>query len=157
MCAILDANVVGQVFGQNRPPAAEHFLEWLSGPRGELVVGGRLHLELGVHGRFLRWFATAIKFRNARTVMDAKVDNRATELRREGICKSDDPHVLALALVSGARLLYSNDPDLIEDFKNPKIISDPRGKVYTTARDDNITRVHRRLLARRDLCRAARD
>lgn len=157
MCAIVDANVVGQVFGNNRPPAAEHFLEWLSSPRGKLVVGGRLHEELSVHSRFLRWFATAIKFRNARTVIHAEVDNLATELRQQGICKSDDPHVLALALVSGARLLYSNDPDLIEDFKNPEIISNPRGKVYTTARDDNITRVHRRLLARRDLCRAARN
>lgn len=155
MCAIVDANVIGQVFGKKRPPAAEHFLGWLSGPRGMLVVGGKLGEELGVHGLFLRWFATAIKYRNARTVVHEEVENRETELRRRGICKSDDPHVLALAQVSGARLLYTNDPDLIEDFTNPNIISNPRGKVYTTAMNDNITRVHRRLLARRDLCRTA--
>ena len=89
--------------------------------------------------------------------MDTEVDDLATKLRQQGICKSNDPHVLALALVSGARLLYSNDPDLIEDFKNPEIISNPRGKVRTTARDDDTTRVHRRLLAHLDLCRAARD
>ena len=156
MCAIVDANVVGQVFGKKRPPAAEHFLQWLSSPRGELVVGGKLHEELSVHRLFLQWFATAIRYRNARTVMHAEVEYLATELRQQGIYKSDDPHVLVLALVSGARLLYSNDPDLIEDFTNPKIISNPRGKVYTTARNDNITRVHRQLLARRDLCRATR-
>lgn len=42
---------------------------------------------------------------------------------------SDDEHVLALARVSGARLLYTEDKELIEDFKNSRILS-PRGKVF---------------------------
>ena len=46
-----------------------------------------------------------------------------------GGIKSDDEHILALALVSGARLLFSGDKDLHDDFKNPNIIS-PRGNVY---------------------------
>ena len=63
------------------------------------------------------------------------------------------PHVLALALVSGARLLYTNDAALIDDFGNPEIVARPRGKIYTTARNANVTDAHRRLLAARDLCR----
>ena len=71
-------------------------------------------------------------------------------------CKSDDEHVLALALVSGARLLYTNDPALIDDFGNREIVASPRGKIYTTARNAGVTDAHRRLLAARDLCRVPR-
>ena len=44
--------------------------------------------------------------------------------------RSDDPHVIALALVSGARLLVSADVDLVADFKDRAIVNAPRGKVY---------------------------
>ena len=69
---------------------------------------------------------------------------------------SDDEHVLALALVSGARLLYTNDAALISDFKNRTIVATPRGKIYTTAENDNVTAAHLRLLADRNLCRTSR-
>ena len=42
MCAIVDANVAYEVFGRDRPPAGERFFDWLSSPRGQLVVGGKL-------------------------------------------------------------------------------------------------------------------
>ena len=46
MCAILDANVAGQVFGTGRPPAGAKFFEWIDSGRGRLVIGGRLRREL---------------------------------------------------------------------------------------------------------------
>ena len=70
------------------------------------------------------------------------------------MCRSDDEHVLALAVVSGARLLYTNDTALIADFKNREIIANPRGKVYSTAVSNRVTATHRRLLGDRTLCRA---
>ena len=84
------------------------------------------------------------------------MDDHATGLRREGVCKSNDLHVIGLALVSGARLLYTNDTALIDDFGNREVIARPRGKIYTTARNANVTDAHRRLLAARDLCRMPR-
>ena len=47
--------------------------------------------------------------------------------------RSDDPHVLALARVSGVRLLYRADKDLIADFKDKRFIDNPRGRVYSSA------------------------
>jgi hypothetical protein len=43
--------------------------------------------------------------------------------------RSDDPHVLAVALVSGARVLFSFDAALCDDFRDRRIIKDPRGKI----------------------------
>ena len=43
---------------------------------------------------------------------------------------SDDPHVLTVAQMSGTRLLYSNDGDLHQDFKNRGLVNNPRGNIY---------------------------
>ena len=156
MCAIVDTNVAHEVFGDARTPAGKGFFDWLSSPGGQLVVGGRLRAELGQDNRFVRWLQTNLRYGRVRSVEDRAVEDRENELGRTKVCTSNDVHVLALALVSGARLLYTNDAALITDFKNPKVVANPRGKVYTTARTASFTTTHKRLLAARDLCLAPR-
>ena len=80
-----------------------------------------------------------------------KVEARAREVETKEGMESDDPHVLGLALVSGARLLYTNDLKLQQDFKNPALIR-PRGKVYTTVVNRRFTDAHEGLLKQRNLC-----
>ena len=63
---------------------------------------------------------------------DETVNQREIDLADEGRCQSNDPHIIALAQVSGARLLYSNDKALQQDFKNQDLINNPKGKIYTT-------------------------
>ena len=46
MCAIVDANVAGEVFGEGVSPAGRKFFNWLNGGSGRLVVGGKLLQEL---------------------------------------------------------------------------------------------------------------
>ena len=156
MCAIVDANVAHEVFGSDRPPAGSRFFDWLSSPRGQLVVGGELRKELSGDRRFVLWLRSALRNGRARSVPDEAVDDHATGLRKQAVCTSNDVHVLALAAVSGARLLYTNDRALIDDFGNRAIVANPRGKVYTTARNSQVTDAHRRLLRARDLCRLPR-
>ena len=52
-----------------------------------------------------------------------------------GLCKSDDPHIIALAREGGARTVCTQDQDLMNDFKNRRLICSPRGKVYQYAKD----------------------
>ena len=152
MCAILDANVAGQVFGANRPAAGQAFFDWLDSGRGRLVIGGRLRRELDRNGDFRDWRLQAGLAGRVTLLNDAAVDDRAQVLEREGACRSNDAHVVAVAQISGARLLYSNDGDLQEDFNDRRLIDGPRGKVYSTRLREVLTPVHRRLLARRNLC-----
>lgn len=65
---------------------------------------------------------------------------------------SNDPHVIALADVSGARILYSNDENLRDDFRNSVLVSSPRGKLYPTGESAKAERRRRRLLNATDLC-----
>ena len=153
MCAIVDLNVASEVFGEDPPPAAEEFLEWLSDGRGVLVVGGKLQEELDGHSPgFRQWASQAILARQMQIVNEHAVNDRERQIRRAREHRSDDPHVLALAQVSGARLLYSNDRHLQQDFTNHRLINRPRGKVYSTLRDKNYSRSHKSLLSRRNLC-----
>lgn len=152
MCAILDANVAHKVFGANRPEAGKAFFDWLDSGNGRLVVGGRLRRELdGVSGS-REWLQQAVLAGRVRNIDDREIDDRTRKLAPG--CKSDDPHVIALAQIGGARLLYSDDGRLHDDFKDPNLIDNPRGAVYSTMKDDDFTDSKKRLLRRNDLCRA---
>ena len=154
MCAIVDANVVSEVFGSNLPPAGEKFFEWLNKGSGQLVVGGKLFEELEKSSADFRlWGREAQLAGKMRVVDKSEVDARTEQVQSEGAISSDDPHVIALAQVSGARLLYSNDGNLQQDFKNKGLIDDPRGKVYSTSGDGSFQRRHDRLLKNEKLCR----
>ena len=152
MCAILDANVAGQVFGTGRPPAGAKFFEWIHSGRGRLVLGGRLRRELDQLSAFREWRRQAELAGKVTLLNDDAVDGKATELARGNACRSDDEHVVAVAQLGGARLLFTNDGDLQADFKNRDLVEDPRGKVYTTRVREDWTPTHRRLLTDRTLC-----
>ena len=83
-----------------------------------------------------------------------RIDEVAKRLKSEGSCRSNDQHVIALAQLSGARLLYSNDRNLNHDFVNPELVPQPTGRVYTTLDLENraFTPVHKKLLDRKDMC-----
>ena len=159
MCAIVDASVIGEVFGRarSRTPAAQKFFEWLNAGTGILVIGGKLRSELERSKAFRGWALTAIQTGKLVSINDDSVNTRAGQLR-EFIRKQDDPHVIALAQISGARLLYSNDRGLIQHFKDEQFISCPQGSIYTTLTPESLpegefTREHEDLLLRSDLCR----
>ena len=154
MCGIVDANVVNEVFGDDPSPAGERFFDWLASQRGQLVVGGELRWELSRDHRFVRWLRNAIQYGRARMIADEVVDERMDDLRLRNICKSNDKHVLGLAIASGARLLFTNDNQLMDDFRNRYIVHGPPGKIYTTRDRKDFRPVHKRLLGMRNLCRA---
>lgn len=154
MCAIIDNNVRHEVFGASdvQTEAGEYFLNWLENRNGKLVVGGKLLEELSDYTGFRTWLRRALVRGRVIRVSDADVDAETANLQSRNVCQSNDAHVLALAIVSGARLLFTNDQDLQEDFRNRGIIGGIRGRVYTTLVHQDFSNTHRSLLNRTDLC-----
>jgi hypothetical protein len=68
------------------------------------------------------------------------VDVKTNEVAQQ--CVSDDPHIIALALESGARFLCSLDQDLHTDFTNPQLVNAPRGHVYQNVAHEHLIRRH---------------
>lgn len=151
MCAIVDANRADDVFGPKRSEAGEAFFEWLRNGRGKLVIGGEVRRELA-RTSAKSWLQQLLLAGRAINVDDGQVDARTKEVRAQ--CRSDDPHIIALAQLSSARLLYSNDKDLHRDFRNRQLISEPRGRIYSTNESDHFSQNRRRLLGRNDLCKS---
>ncbi len=127
MCLIVDANAAGVLLAQ-----ASAVTEWLLGEHGSprLVASGVLRDELLRLEKVRRFLVALDRAGRLRRVDAVELRRQEQALRVPGACASNDPHVLALAIVSGARTLVTFDNALTADFKNSRIINNPRGSVY---------------------------
>jgi len=162
MCAILDANVVTKVFGSRSSTEGRQFFDWLDSRKGRLVIGGKVKRELYQHGDFERWArdesrakrlvaydreSKKMRFASVVEYNDTEIEAEILKIKEQKLpFDSNDLHVIALARVSGARLLYSEDKFLRKDFKKKHLVNSPRGKLYSKAN-------HKRLVNQKDLCR----
>ena len=128
-----DASCLGAFLSNPVNEDAAPIRNWLDRRGGRIIysTGGAFECEVGhkQRGRLAN-YARAGKARLVPAIQFA-ADEQALRARTDR--RSDDPHVLALARATGARLLYTDDHNLIADFKNKKLIDQPRGKVYSNA------------------------
>ena len=90
MCAIVDANVVFEVFGRKRTRAGKQFREWLDDGPGQLVVGGRVLDELTRNREFTLWLMEARRLSGrVRLVGRERIRKRENNLVRYGLLQSD--------------------------------------------------------------------
>ena len=151
MCAILDTNLAGEVFKPSPDVVPGQFFKWMNSQRCRLVVGGELRRELERVGAYMAWSQQAVLTGRLRQEDDAAVDERTRELKQSNSCKSDDPHVIALAQISGARILYSQDELLGQDFRDTELLQ-PRGRLLPLRETKKAMRDRENLLSQRDLC-----
>ncbi len=127
MCLIVDASAAGEFLAKSGP-----LRNWLLGKRGNprLVAAGALREELArlvQVRRFLKVLEQAGRLRSAdANRLRQEEDRLHADTRR----RSNDSHVLGLAIVSGARTLATFDNALARDFRNADLISRPRGSIY---------------------------
>lgn len=161
MCAILDNSARDKVFRDKPSPANREFLKWIEAGRGRLVIGGEVTRELSKKEKVRKWLGEAEMLGIVKVIDDKIVDAKTAELKRANQRQrankmgnkynSDDPHVLALALESGARLLHAKDDDLEEDFLTRNLIAPGRGVIYPKG---GVKGGHRRWLIKHGgLCR----
>lgn len=147
MCVIIDASVAGRAFAI---PCEDDFAplwKWIEEKDGKLVfgLGGKFGKELGALPHAKRRVRELSRAGRAIQISGEKLASEERAIEKLTICKSNDAHVLALALASGTRVLCTDDQDLETDFKNPDIVSSPRGKIYKNAS-------HRHLLKHNSSC-----
>jgi len=135
VCVIIDADVAALVFRDAPDPGFVPVLDWLSKPLrdGRLVYGGRLTKQLFRVARAQLAILELDRAGRATRFPDSEVEAERRRVKGFRLCKSNDEHIIALAIVSGARTLCSRDTDLHEDFKNRALIDKPRGRVYRDA------------------------
>ena len=138
MCIIVDANKLGNFLAEPANDDAAPIREWLDRGEGSIFysTGGKFTKEIGKEAKIrLQNYSRNGK---AKLFPASKFEQDLRDLQAQGGLRSNDPHILALARASGARLLYTGDQDLIEDFKNKRFIDQPRGKIYSGAANANL-------------------
>ncbi len=127
MCLIVDSNVGPKFLVQSSA-----IVDWLFGERGSprLVAAGKLRQELAMNEQVRGQLVVLERAGRLRSVDAEKLHLEERRLLADRVCPSNDSHILALAIVSGARTLATNDNALAGDFRNKSIIDKPRGSIY---------------------------
>lgn len=141
MCLIVDSNKVCEVFV--RPTREfERLNRAVITGKAKIAYGGELTREYRRVFGFWRLLIAFDRQGAAMHVNDARIDQETERVRRMNICRSDDPHIIALARVGRVRLICSDDARLRIDFRNPRLLSNPRGSIYTSSNHHNLLRRH---------------
>ena len=148
MCSIIDTNAYGETFGDTPSDAGKVFYKWLK-THGSLIVSGSKmlrELRLDKSTPHKERYSELRKAGRIKQVPKEDVDAKAKELEAQDGWKSDDWHVLALALLheQDVRILYSHDRKLHQDFKKIRRFKTPKASIYSSSS-------HKRLLTR-NLC-----
>lgn len=136
MCVIVDTNVASLVFSARDEYAP--LVAWIFYRDGRLIFGGKLRNELATISEVRRVLRTLYQAGRAILIPDDAIQKEELDLQSAGLAESDDYHILALARVSGARILCSSDRRLQSDFKNRRIVPTPKGKIYQSANHVNL-------------------
>lgn len=136
MCLIIDANCLSAVFASPTPPDFQPLHKWIKKGKGSLVTGGKNKIELFRCEKARLAISEWNRSGKAFYLDDRDIAIKEIELRKANIMRSDDSHVLALAIISGARWLCSTGDDaLCDDFKDRRLVPRPRGRIYKYAQD----------------------
>jgi len=134
MCLIVDANVVNRIFLVADDPDFKDLYTSLFAtrkPMAKVIYGGKLIEEYyRSHHDVIKILLQLDQAGRATKVDDSLIDSEHKIIIKMKVCKSNDPHIIALARAGKVRLLCSDDKDLWADFKNKALLNKPRGKVY---------------------------
>ena len=146
MCVIVDANAAAETLASTPSEDAVPVRNWLEKANGRMVFGGVLQDELAKVKTAWRSIYKLWQAGRAIQIPRSRIEQETSIIKAKHALRSDDPHVIALARVSGARVLFSRDRALHADFGNPELVANPRGRVYQR-------RSHMRLLHHDASCR----
>ena len=148
MCAILDTNTFGR-FRNEKDENLEPVREWLRKKNGRIVYSNTEKFKKEwKRGGMENWIKERSRAAQYRLISEG-VQEKENELK--GKIKSDDEHIIALALVTGVKVLVSyaeyesgqkGDSDLFDDFRDKNLVG---GRVYTR-------KVHARRMLTKDTC-----
>lgn len=138
MCIIIDKNKHGPFLQEPPTEDMQPIHDWIRKQGGKLVysTGGKFSEEFS--GRAKARLDVYRQLNIAKLIPYEEVEKKLNKLDMD-LLKSDDPHIIALALAANVNLLYSSDRNLIDDFKNTSIMgTGNKGKIYSSAKNKNL-------------------
>ena len=124
MCLILDTNKYGDFLNLDNADM-QPVRTWLKG-KGRIAYSPTQKFQNELIGQIRFQFDLGYRRGGENEVGSIKTDVQKEENKLSNL-ESDDPHIIALAIVAKVKLLVSGDTKLHDDFKNhPRI----KGSIY---------------------------
>jgi hypothetical protein len=142
MCLIVDTNRIADLLRPSQDMTLLRHAVVGKRQQSRLVLGGRLLEEYWRLQQYRTIFQELERAGRLRRVDSVQVNAEEKRIVASALCRSDDAHVLALARISGARLLCSEDGDLCTDFRSKSLIDQPRGKIYASKHHSTLLSRH---------------
>lgn len=149
MCVIIDTCTISIVFNSS---SAEHkeflpILEWVTQGCGKMVYGGKKYKdELAKLGKYLKIISQLKKAGKVIEVPEKLVNSKEKKVSELAPEKDfDDPHIVAIVIATGCRVVCTKDTRSIKYLKDSKFYNAPikKPKVYTGLRNkDLLTKKH---------------
>ncbi|XUU59850.1 hypothetical protein ACRAQ6_09745 [Erythrobacter sp. HA6-11] len=136
MCIIIDANQAGELARANKP-YIQLVLKWIESG-GAIVSGGHLETELIEHSEMANLLTQLSRSGQLRRIARERIVDRAALIA--AACKSNDPHVVALAIEAGTNVIVTQDKNLISDLKNLELVGRRRRILKENSAQPNRTR-----------------
>ena len=130
MCAIINANVTSEVFGDDRTPRGQILYEWLTrGKTGRLVVGGKLLRELSGSSTFNQ--CTLSPMTDSISISSAKTRRRGNFRIHSFLPRATKTSVFLIILsVLAAPVAWSQETDVPSWLMNALRKEDPDTLAY---------------------------
>lgn len=129
MCIVVDTCSWGSVFNSSSKNHEEFkpVKEWILHGKGKLVYGGdKYRKELASSYKYLKLFKLLNDFRKVVKIDDVLVNKKEKDLKLVTSPSFNDHHLLAILIVSGCRILCSENTQDFPDLKDKKFY--PKGK-----------------------------
>lgn len=134
MCIIIDTNTFSKVFESFNKHHSEFkpVLHWVCVGKGKVVYGGSKYKgELRKAKKYLRLFTLLQSANKLVEISDEEIDREQTRIEQLVTDPDfDDPHLIAIVIVSGCKLICSEDSRADKYIKNkalyPKHFDRPR-------------------------------
>ncbi len=144
MCIIIDINCLSNVFDAESQKHKDFkpILDWILNRNGKIVCGGtKYREELKKVQKYNKLLINLTSSGKVVWIEDKKVDQEQKKVQDKLSHRNfDDPHIVAIIIVSKCKLLCSNDNKSFEFIKNhifyPKGVNKPL--IYTRQKNEDL-------------------
>ncbi len=146
MCLIIDICALSSVFVVDSSDHKEFrpVMKWVVSGRGKVIYGGtKYKQELTKAKKYIKFFGQLKRAGKIVELSAVDVDKVQKTLERKISHRDfDDPHLVAMVIVSKCRLICTNDNRAIPFLKNSKLYPKhfPAPKIYKSAKNATLLR-----------------
>ncbi|MBX3351473.1 MAG: PIN domain-containing protein [Phycisphaeraceae bacterium] len=97
--------------------------------KGQAVTGGDHAAEIVKIQAASQFFSELDRMGKLKVVPRDSVETEASRISSR--CKSNDTHIIAIARISGARTIWTDDKALMRDWRDGSLLKSPRGRVFS--------------------------